>query len=103
MGDAGYFKDPVSAHGITDAFIGAELLADAVADVFGGKASEAEAMCRFQSTRDEMAAQMMPPVATVASFPGDMAIVKNGFREMSRAMRNETALIESTFGALACV
>ena len=31
VGDAGYFKDPLTAHGITDAFIDAELLAQAAA------------------------------------------------------------------------
>lgn len=103
VGDAGYFKDPVSAHGITDAFIGAELLADAVADVHHGCSTEAEAMSRFQEARDEMASQMMPPVASVASFPGDMTTVKAGYRDMSRAMRHEIALIESTFGVLAAV
>jgi flavin-dependent dehydrogenase len=103
VGDAGYFKDPVSAHGITDAFIGAELLADALADVFQGRASEADALGHFQTVRDGMAAEMMPPVRSVASFPGDMDVVKAGFRDMSRAMRHETAFIESTFGALASV
>ena len=29
VGDAGYFKDPLTAHGITDALIDAELLANA--------------------------------------------------------------------------
>ena len=103
VGDAGYFKDPVSAHGITDAFIGAELLADALVSVVAGRADEVEALNRFQTVRDEMAAQMMPPVAAVASFPGDMPMVKSAFRGMSRAMRHETELIESTFGALASV
>jgi flavin-dependent dehydrogenase len=30
VGDAGYFKDPYAAHGISDAFRDAEMLADAV-------------------------------------------------------------------------
>ena len=34
VGDAGYFKDPISAHGITDALRDAELLARAVVDGF---------------------------------------------------------------------
>jgi flavin-dependent dehydrogenase len=103
VGDAGYFKDPLSAHGITDAFICAELLADAVAATISGGVEEADALGGYQRTRDEMAAMMMPPVATVASFPGDMAVVQQGFREMSRAMRHEVNLIESTSGALATV
>ena len=31
VGDAGYFKDPLTAHGITDALRDAELLARAIA------------------------------------------------------------------------
>ena len=37
VGDAGYFKDPLTAHGITDALLHAELLADAV--IAGGDAA----------------------------------------------------------------
>ena len=38
VGDAGYFKDPITTHGITDALRDAELLADAVLEVLGGAA-----------------------------------------------------------------
>jgi hypothetical protein len=48
-----------------------------------------------------MAGQMMPPVAAAASFPGDMTVVRRAFRDMSRAMRHEFALVESRFGAVA--
>ena len=58
-------------------------------------------MIHFQEQRDQMAAEMMPPVVTVASFAGDMRAVKDGFRAMSAAMRTEWQLIESTFGVLA--
>ena len=103
VGDAGYFKDPLSAHGITDALIGAELLADAAVAVVCEGADEARSMARYQAVRDEMAAQMMPPVVSVASFPGDLDVVQAGFRDMSRAMRTEISLIEWTFGALTAV
>ena len=101
VGDAGYFKDPVSAHGITDAFIGAELLADALGSAFVCGSDLADALTHFQEQRDRMAAEMMPPVVAVASFAGDMSAVKDGFRAMSTAMRNEWQLIESSFGVLA--
>ena len=101
VGDAGYFKDPVSAHGITDAFIGAELLADALGSAFVCGSDSAEALAHYQQQRDRMAAEMMPPVAAVASFAGDMSAVEDGFRAMSTAMRREWQLIESTFGVLA--
>ncbi|MDJ0768512.1 MAG: NAD(P)/FAD-dependent oxidoreductase [Ilumatobacter sp.] len=102
VGDAGYFKDPVSAHGITDALIGAELVADAVADSFAG-ADEAEAFGRFERERDAMAARMMPPVARIASLPDEMGVVMSSFVEMTKALHAEWNLIESNFGAVAAV
>ena len=101
VGDAGYFKDPLSAHGITDAFIGAELLADAAVQSLTCGVDEVDAFGRFQAVRDEMAAAMMPPVAAAVSFPPDMSVMKTAFRDMSRVMRAEWALIESTFGLAA--
>jgi flavin-dependent dehydrogenase len=102
VGDAGYFKDPLSAHGITDAFIGAELLADALADTLVQGVDADVALGDYQRLRDEMARQMMPPVAIAASFPGDMTAVQQAFRDMSRAMRHEAALVESRFGTAGC-
>ncbi len=32
VGDAGYYKDPITTHGMTDALSDAELLADAIID-----------------------------------------------------------------------
>lgn len=99
VGDSAYFKDPVSAHGITDALIGAELLANAIGDAVMCGADERETLARYQRERDAMAASMMPPVVTVAGLPGDMGVVKTAFRDMSNAMRDEWKLIESGFGA----
>jgi 2-polyprenyl-6-methoxyphenol hydroxylase-like FAD-dependent oxidoreductase len=57
VGDAGTFKDPLSAHGLTDALRDAELLARAVTDVVGGVA-ERDALAAYQSTRDAVSGQM---------------------------------------------
>ncbi len=97
VGDAAYFKDPVSAHGITDAFIGAELVAGALACIIRHGVETADALGRYQILRDEMAAAMMPPVATVASLGSDMDIVEAAFRDMSRAMRDEQLLINDLY------
>ena len=40
---------------------------------------------------------MMAPAAVVASFPGDMGIVRDAMRDMSRAMRNEIQMIDTGF------
>jgi flavin-dependent dehydrogenase len=97
VGDAGYFKDPLSSHGITDAFIGAELLAGALVEARREGRDEAEALADYQRTRDELAGQMMPHVARVAALAGDMEAVEAGFKGMSQAMREEWRLIESRF------
>jgi flavin-dependent dehydrogenase len=99
VGDAAYFKDPVSAHGITDALISAELLADAVAEAMVRGADERLSLARYQRTRDAMAASMMPPVVAAAALPSDMGALKTAFRGMSQAMREEWELIESGFDA----
>ena len=54
VGDAGYWKDPLSAHGLTDALRDAELLARAVLASACGEMSESEAFARYQLTRDQL-------------------------------------------------
>ena len=49
VGDAGYWKDPLSAHGLTDALRDAELLARAVLASASGEVGEAEAFDRYQA------------------------------------------------------
>jgi 2-polyprenyl-6-methoxyphenol hydroxylase-like FAD-dependent oxidoreductase len=51
VGDAGYFKDPLSTHGMTDALRDAELVARALAAVLGG-ADETGALAGYQATRE---------------------------------------------------
>lgn len=98
VGDAGYFTDPISAHGITAALIGAELVADAVDGVFSG-ADERSTFAAMQAVRDDLAAEMMPAVASACALPDDLARVRDAFRAMSAAMRREWQLIEAAFVA----
>jgi flavin-dependent dehydrogenase len=93
VGDAGYFKDPVSAHGITDAFIGAELLSDALVAVINDGAEPDEAIGAYQRQRDELAAMLMPPVAALARLDLDPAGAKAAFRSLNPALRAEFELM----------
>jgi flavin-dependent dehydrogenase len=93
VGDASYFKDPVSAHGITDAFIGAELVADAIADTILCGVDERVALAGYQRERDTMAAAMMPPVFTIARLGSDMPAVAQAWKAMSAAMRDEYLML----------
>lgn len=55
VGDAGYHKDPITAFGIHDAFLSAELLAAALHDAFTGRRPYDEALAGYQRDRDEHA------------------------------------------------
>jgi 2-polyprenyl-6-methoxyphenol hydroxylase-like FAD-dependent oxidoreductase len=52
VGDAGYHLHPITAQGITDAFIDAERLVDALDAAFTGRAAYADALTAYQSARD---------------------------------------------------
>ena len=60
VGDAGYWKDPISAHGLTDALRDAELLARAIVAICGDGADEREALAAYQATRDDLSADCSP-------------------------------------------
>jgi 2-polyprenyl-6-methoxyphenol hydroxylase-like FAD-dependent oxidoreductase len=54
VGDAGYFKDPLTAHGLTDALRDAELLARGIIAVVADGADERDALASYQMTRDAL-------------------------------------------------
>ena len=67
VGDAGYWKDPISAHGLTDALRDAELLARAVVQVdLDDDAGRLEALAEYQATRDRLSAQLFETVDEIA-------------------------------------
>ena len=53
VGDAGYHRDAVTAHGISDAFRDAELLAVAVDQALGAGTEETAALALYQRQRDQ--------------------------------------------------
>jgi 2-polyprenyl-6-methoxyphenol hydroxylase-like FAD-dependent oxidoreductase len=52
VGDAGYNKDPITAQGISDAFIDAESLTTALDDGWSARRSLDDALADYQSSRD---------------------------------------------------
>jgi 2-polyprenyl-6-methoxyphenol hydroxylase-like FAD-dependent oxidoreductase len=82
VGDAGYFKDPITAHGITDALRDAELLAMAVLD------ARETALAQYQGIRDELSEGVFTITDEIASFAWEMprlqALHKSLSEEMSR-------------------
>ena len=55
VGDAGYNKDPITAQGISDAFVDAERCSTALDDSFAGRRSYDEAMSAYHRMRDDHA------------------------------------------------
>jgi 2-polyprenyl-6-methoxyphenol hydroxylase-like FAD-dependent oxidoreductase len=65
VGDAGYFKDPLTAHGLTDALRDAELLARGIIAVIDG-ADERDALARYQMTRDALSTALFDVTDVIA-------------------------------------
>ena len=93
VGDAGYFKDPITTHGMTDALRDAELLADALLAVLGGSA-EAVALADYQATRDRLSRDLFEVTEEVAAYGWDADRVQVLLRRVSSAMRDEVDLLE---------
>jgi menaquinone-9 beta-reductase len=90
VGDAGYFKDPATAHGITDAFRDAQLLSDAI--VQGTPAAFAE----YEATRLDLSRTLFEVTDEIASLAWTDTEVQSLHRafssEMSREMRVLSAM-----------
>jgi len=87
VGDAGYFKDPITAHGITDALRDAELLAEAAA------AGSDRALQAYQDTRDGMSERLLQITDDIASFAWDLESVKELHLGLSDEMKREVAVL----------
>ena len=83
VGDAGYFKDPATAHGITDALRDAELLARAAI------AGTADAMQQIEATRLDLSRRLFDVTDEIASFPESEAHLQSLHRDFSREMARE--------------
>lgn len=97
VGDAGYFKDPLTAHGITDALRDAELLSRAVLD------GRERAFARYQDERDSLSRPLFDVTDTIASFAWDLEEIKAHHLRLSDAMKAEASHIAgfSTLDAVA--
>jgi flavin-dependent dehydrogenase len=94
VGDAGYFKDPITMHGITDALRDAELLSDAILEAPGGRA-EAAALARYQATRDRLSRRLYDVTEAVAAYDWDLDRLRTLLRGVSAAMGDEVDHLES--------
>lgn len=93
VGDAGYFKDPMTAHGITDALRDAGLLADALT---GASVND---LALYQSWRDVLSAELFQITDAVASFDWDMSTVKKLHHKLSNSMKSECEYLAQSMEA----
>jgi menaquinone-9 beta-reductase len=93
VGDAGYFKDPLTAHGITDALRDAELLADAAA------AGTSAAMARYAAIRDALSWPLFEVTDAIASFDWDLDTLKAHHQALNRAMKQEVEHLAALGGS----
>jgi 2-polyprenyl-6-methoxyphenol hydroxylase-like FAD-dependent oxidoreductase len=95
VGDSGYFKDPITTHGMTDAMRDAELLAAALLDAAGGASREATALARYQAVRDRLSTALFSVTEDVAAYDWDTAQVQTLLRRVSSAMSDEVDHLQS--------
>ena len=89
VGDAGYFKDPITTHGMTDALRDAQLLADAVVATSSGQMLEQVAMASYQAARDHLSHQLFDATEAVAAYDWDTPTIQRLLREVSASMSDE--------------
>jgi flavin-dependent dehydrogenase len=90
VGDAGYFKDPLTAHGITDALRDAELLVRAIVQ------GTTSAIADYETTRLDLSRRLFEITDDIASYTWTDSEVQSLHRafsaEMSREVRALAAL-----------
>jgi 2-polyprenyl-6-methoxyphenol hydroxylase-like FAD-dependent oxidoreductase len=87
VGDAGYFKDPLTAHGMTDAVRDAELLARAIV------AGTDDALAGYQALRDEVSLGLFEVTDRIASFAWDLEEARGAHQALARHMAAEGELL----------
>jgi 2-polyprenyl-6-methoxyphenol hydroxylase-like FAD-dependent oxidoreductase len=92
VGDAGYFKDPITAHGISDALRDAELLSRAV-----GRGTD-RALAEYESTRDELSRELFEITDAIAAFGWDLDRLKPLHLHLSKTMNREVEALLSLDG-----
>jgi hypothetical protein len=69
VGDAGYHRDAVTGHGLSDAYRDAELLAVAVHRWLCGEVDENTALAGYQQHRDRALRDIFELTCALASYP----------------------------------
>jgi flavin-dependent dehydrogenase len=92
VGDAGYFKDPITAHGISDSLRDAGLLARAVA-----RGSES-ALEEYPETRDDLSLALFQISDEIATYRWDLDELKALHLRLSEEMNREVQFLAELEG-----
>ncbi|WP_347311667.1 NAD(P)/FAD-dependent oxidoreductase [Defluviimonas sp. SAOS-178_SWC] len=91
VGDAGYFRDPLTAHGITDALRDAEVLADAV--VRGNVGA-------YPTLRDALSSEFFEITDQIAALDWSMEEIQRHHYRLNKVMKANQDRIAGIGGAL---
>jgi flavin-dependent dehydrogenase len=92
VGDAGYHRDAVTAHGISDAFRDAEFLAVALDQALSAGAEELAALARYQQQRDQALREIFEITCRLAAYPAVPAFTGLQ-KQLSAAIDTEAAAL----------
>jgi flavin-dependent dehydrogenase len=95
VGDAGYHRDAVTGHGLSDAYRDAELLAAALDRALRGDTEESTALAAYQQRRDEALRDIFDLTCALASYPPTPEFVELQ-KQLSVAIDLEAAAVAAT-------
>ncbi len=92
VGDAGYHRDAITGHGISDAFRDADLLASALDLIMRGEADEATALSGYHAERDGQLREIFEITCALSSFPAADRFIELQ-RQLNAAIDNQAAAL----------
>jgi 2-polyprenyl-6-methoxyphenol hydroxylase-like FAD-dependent oxidoreductase len=95
VGDAGYERDPITAQGISDAFLDAESLAESIDSGLAGRMPLEDALADHQTRRDKRARSMYKLTLAQAALEP----LPEPMKQVYRAMQNNEEATRKFFAA----
>lgn len=93
VGDAGSWKDPISAHGLTDALRDAELLARALIVHLRDGVPEKDVLGAYQAARDRLTLPMLRIADRIATYRWGPDRIRALLGSLNQCMRDEVDLL----------
>lgn len=95
VGDASHFKDPISAHGLTDALRDAELLSRRLVPALDGRVELADALAGYEADRDRLSVPMFDLADGIAAYDWSPDRARTLLKGLSRCMAEEVEVIRA--------